>query len=412
MSATDDVVDLREVELFDPEHWADPHPLYHHLRAAAPIWRNERYGEWVLTRFSDCEAVLRDPRFSTNPAHLDPSLLPVEVNDMRTDLLGLDANVLLFMDPPDHTRLRRLVNPAFSPRAVEALRARIRELVAQLLDEAAEKARDAGEFDVLADLGYPLPVIVICELLGVPADDRHLFGPWSSAATRLLDGDLPADEANRGVIAAMNVLNYLNGLIEDHRAHPRDDLLSKMIAAEDDGESLTEAELRLMAMLLFLAGHETTMNLIGNGAKALLQHRREWERLCADPSLVPSAVEELLRYDGPVHMTARIPTADIEVGGHVFRKGEQLVALLAAANRDPARFADPDRLDVTRPDNRHLAFSHGIHICLGAALARIEAQEAFAALARRFPDIDFADGVPEYRDHRVLRGLRDLRVTA
>lgn len=409
MSATEDTLDLDQLDPFDPARWADPHPIYHRLRAEAPVWRNEQFQEWVLTRFADCEAVLRDPRFSSNPVHLTREF-PVEINDMRTDLLGLDANVLLFMDPPDHTRLRRLVNPAFAPRAVEELRPRIRELVVSLLDDAAEKIGDTGEFDVLADLGYPLPVIVICELLGVPAEDRHLFGPWSSAATRLLDGDIPEDDANRGVLAAMSVLNYLNGLIEDHRVRPRDDLLSTMIAAENDGERLNETELRLMAMLLFLAGHETTMNLIGNGTKALLQHRTEWERLCADPSLAPPAVEELLRYDGPVHMTARIPTEDIEIGGHVFPKGEQIVALIAAANRDPARFGDPDRVDITRRDNRHLAFSHGIHICLGAALARVEAQEAFAALAGRFPGLEFVDGVPEYRDHRVLRGLRDLRV--
>ena len=397
----------REIDPFDPANWHDPHPGYHALRDTAPIWHNPTFDNWILTRYADCEQMLRDTRFSSNPAHLRGE--NAERDDIRMSLLGADANILLFLDPPDHTRLRRLVGKAFTPRVVDALRPRIRTLVDELLDVAVEK----GTFDVISEVAYPLPVIVICELLGVPAEDRHLFGPWSAAATRLLDGDISMEETSAGVLAAMSLLNYLNGLIEDRRARPRDDLLSRMIAAEESGDMMTEAELRMMSLLLFLAGHETTQNLIGNGTYALLRHPDQWNALREDasPDAVATAVEELLRFDGPVHVTARIAVEDVEVGGEHFDAGTQFNVLLAAANRDPSRFADPDRLDVRRHDNKHLTFSGGIHYCLGAALARVEGQETFAAMARRMPSLSLAED-PAYRPHLVLRGLAALSVSA
>jgi cytochrome P450 len=220
------------------------------------------------------------------------------------------------------------------------------------------------------------------------------------------------DEAMKGIVAAMNFINYFNGLFDARRADPRDDLLTALVKVEEEGDKLSEEELRAMVLLLFVAGHETTMNLIGNGLFALLTNRDQWDRLVADPSLVPSAVEECLRYDGPVHLTGRIATTDLEIAGHQFHKGEQVVTLLAAANRDPARFPDPDRFDVARQDNQHLTFSHGIHYCLGAALARLEGQVVFSRLVERYPDIELAcdPDTVQYRPHFVLRGLQTLPV--
>ncbi|MEY2431429.1 MAG: hypothetical protein QOC92_1154, partial [Acidimicrobiaceae bacterium] len=245
-------------------------------------------------------------------------------------------------------------------------------------------------------------------------EDRHQFEGWSADATRLLDRDIDEETFNKGIIATMYFLNYFNSLFEERRANPQDDLLSGLLAVEDGGDVLSEEEMRSIVLLLFLAGHETTVNLIGNGLFALMQHRDQWERLCGDPEgLKASAVEELLRFDGPVHVTGRVATEDLEIAGQRFPKQSQVVALLAAANRDPERFSDPDRLDIGREDNQHLTFSHGIHYCLGAALARLEGQVVFSTLAQRFPDMQLAvlaDEI-EYREHFVLRGLKALPVT-
>jgi cytochrome P450 len=390
--------DLEGLDPFLPEHRRDPYPLYRKLRELDPVHRSPA-GPLILTRHADATAVLRDPRFSSNPSHLGgerPQVGPRRV----------DTKVLLFLDPPDHTRLRSLVAKAFTPAVVRRLRPRVEQLVAELLDTAAER----GSLELIADLAYPLPVAVICELLGVPAGDRALFGTWSSDASRLLDRDIDLDEAavERGGAAIAGFTEYFGGLIQRRRAEPGDDLLSGLIAAEEDGQRLSWEELFATIILLYLAGHETTVNLIGNGALALLRHPHQLQRLRRDPSLGPSAVEELLRYDSPVHLTARIATADLAVGGVPVPRGEQVIALVAAANHDPAVFAGPDDLDVGRRDNRHLSFSAGMHYCLGAALARLEGEVAFAALLRRFPHLDLTDPAPQLREHFVLRGLRSL----
>jgi cytochrome P450 len=390
--------DLEGLDPFLPEHRRDPYPLYRKLRELDPVHRSPA-GPLILTRHADATAVLRDPRFSSNPSHLGgerPQVGPRRV----------DTKVLLFLDPPDHTRLRSLVAKAFTPAVVRRLRPRVEQLVAELLDAAAER----GSLELIADLAYPLPVAVICELLGVPAEDRALFGTWSSDASRLLDRDIDLDEAavERGGAAIAGFTEYFGGLIQRRRAEPRDDLLSGLIAAEEDGQRLSWEELFTTIILLYLAGHETTVNLIGNGTLALLRHPDQLERLRRDPSLAPSAVEELLRYDSPVHLTARIATTDLAVAGVPVPRGDQVIALVAAANHDPAVFADPDDLDVGRRDNRHLSFSAGMHYCLGAALARLEGEVAFAALLRRFPRLELADPEPQLREHFVLRGLRSL----
>jgi cytochrome P450 len=404
-------------QLVPDGEWADPHPRYHRMRAETPILPVPEADLVVLTRWHDCERVLRDPSVSSDPGSRRWQPERDQRLDLRSQISGSEIRVLLFMDPPDHTRLRRLVSAAFTPRTVERLRSHVGELVREMLDDAAAKAADGdGTFDLIEDLGYLLPVTVICELLGVPVADRDRFAPWSSAASRLLDGDIDQATAMEGLGALMQFVGYFNDLFEERRRAPADDLVSHLLAVEEEGDRLGHDELMSTILLLFIAGHETTTNLIGNGIVALLRHRDQWDRLVADPrGLAPSTVEEVLRFDGPVHVTARTATQGMVVGegtsdATTIEAGQQMVCALAAANRDPARFPEPDRLDVGRADNQHLTFSHGIHYCLGAALARLEGQEAFAELARRYPDLELA-AEPEHRDHFVLRGYREVRLT-
>jgi cytochrome P450 len=388
-------------ELVPRDEWADPHPHYHRVRAEKPIWSIPEWDEYVFTRFDDCERILRDPTMSSDPTKRRMEVPFLELAE------GMERpRTMLLMDAPDHTRLRKLVSKAFTPRTVETIRPHVADLIQEMLDRV-----DPSGFDLIAGLGYPLPVTVICELLGIPAEDQHLFGPWSSDASRMLDADLDDATIQRGMLAFMQIINYLNGIFEERRAHPRDDLLSALLAAEEAGDKLTEEELRATVMLLFVAGHETTTNLIGNGTVALLRQRDQWERLVADPSLAPGAVEEVLRFDGPVHLTARTATVDTRIGDVVVEPGQGLVTLLAAANRDPDRFPDPDRLDIGRADLHHLTFSQGAHYCLGAALARLEGQEVFRALPQRFPTLHLTED-PVHREHFVLRGYRAVHVAA
>ncbi len=275
---------VRDFQLVPEGEWGDPHPSYHRMRAETPVLAAPQIDSWVLTRHADCERVLRDPAFSSNPswrrAPIDPAGL-----DLRSRLQQDTIPVLLFLDPPDHTRLRRLVSHAFTPRRVEQLRVHVADLVNRCIDEIAGEIASEREVDLIASLGYPLPVTVIAELLGVPVEDRHLFGPWSSDVSRLLDGDIDEATANAGVFAVMQLINYLNPLFDERRAEPRDDLISALLAVEEEGDRLTEQELRAIVLLLFIAGHETTTNLIGNGVVAMMRNRSEWDRLVADPAL-------------------------------------------------------------------------------------------------------------------------------
>jgi len=402
---TDLEVDLSAVDLAAPEHRADPHPVYRAMRAFDPIFAStSEERSYLLTGFAECEAVLRDPRWSSDPTHQAPTDAEV---DVRTAMRFSDAHLLLFIDPPDHTRIRKLMSKAFTPRTVERLRPKVQALVDDLLDGVQER----GSVEIVSEIGYTVPVTVICEMLGVPVSDRELFGPWSSDASRLLDGVLDEETTNRGLVGAMQIIDYLGDLIEQRRGDPQDDLLSALVHAEVDGARLSEEELRLNTLLLFVAGHETTMNLIGNGLYALLRNRDQFDRLRADPTLIGTAVEELLRFDGPVHLSGRIATADIEVNGHAFEAGDSAITVLAAANRDPARFTDPDRLDIGRDQGPHLTFSYGIHYCLGAALARLEGQVVINSLVQRFGAMDIVTDPVTYREHFVLRGLKELQVS-
>jgi cytochrome P450 len=367
---------------------------------------------WTFTRYHDILAVLRDDRFSVDPRKA------TALTELREEALeaagsgGVDfmgnaaGTVLLFTDPPDHTRLRNLVNKAFTPRTVERLRGHITELVDGLIDDVTGR----GEMDVIADLAYPLPALVICELMGVPLEDRDLFRGWSGEVAPILDPWLPPEKMQAAMGTLGNFALYFLGLIEKRRQEPQDDLVSAMLAAEEKGEKLANDELLALCVLVFIAGHETTQNLIGNGLLALLRNRDQLEKLANDPALAKGAVEELLRYDSPVQLTARTATADIEVGGTVIPQGELVVTLLGAGNRDPAVFEDPDRLDITREKTSVLSFGGGAHFCLGAGLARLEGQIVFNELLKRFPNLELAADEPQWRDTITLRGLHSLPV--
>jgi pimeloyl-[acyl-carrier protein] synthase len=389
---------------YNPEFLANPYPFYQRLRAEEPVHLTPM-GFWVLTRYDDVVTALRDARFGR--AGFEPLL--EAVYGAPTESGRLQAS-MLFRDPPDHTRLRGLVNKAFTPRVIEAMRLRIQSIVDTLLD----RVQPTGTMDVIADLAYPLPVTVICEMLGVPIDDHEAIKQWSADVARSLDAiGMAADSeiAERGRQGRRGLAEYFRGLVAERRKTIRADLLSLLIAAEEQGDKLTEGELLSTCMLLFIAGHETTVNLIGNGLYALLRHPDQLRLLRDDASLIQSAVEELLRYDGPVDRTARITNADVELGGRTIPKGSMVLAAIGAANRDPAHFPDPDRLDITRADTRHIAFGFGIHFCLGAPLARVEGQIAISTLLRRLPAIALAAPKVEWRESSVLRGLKALPVT-
>jgi cytochrome P450 len=312
---------------------------------------------------------------------------------------------MLFRDPPEHTRLRGLVNKAFTPKVVEGLRPHMQRLVDGLLDAAASR----GEMDVIAELAFPLPVTVIAVMLGVPEEDHRRFNAWSRELTLTLEPVIPADHLLRAGRAAEEIIDYFRHLVARKRQRPGDDLLTALIHAEEQGRRLDTEEMLANAVLLLVAGHETTVNLIGNGALALLHHPEALARLGREPGLIESAVEEVLRYDSPVQITSRLVREDTTVGGQPVQRGTEVLMLLGSANRDEARFAQPDRLDLARPDNKHLSFGGGAHYCLGAPLARVEGQLALGALARRFPKLRLA-GEPARRPSAVLRGLTRLPI--
>jgi pimeloyl-[acyl-carrier protein] synthase len=387
-----------------PEFHADPYPFYKRLREQDPVHQSPM-GFWVLTRYEDCVTALRDGRFGREGF---AELLSAVYGDGTEQ--GALPRSMLFRDPPDHTRLRALVSKAFTPRVIEQMRDHIQEIVDRLLDTALPR----GEMDVIADLAYPLPVRVICEMLGVPLSDHESIRHWSADIARSLDAiGLPSDTSivERGRTARRAIGDYFRRLVPKRRASPANDLLTGLIAAEEQGDKLSEGEVIAMCVLLFIAGHETTVNLIGNGLLALLRHPEQLALVRKDAALVPGAVEELLRYDSPVQRTARITHADVALGGKAIVKGSMVVTAIGAANRDPAQFSDPDRLDVTRRDVRHVSFGYGIHFCLGAPLARVEGQIALGTLLRRAPKLALAESTPEWRESSVLRGLKRLRVT-
>jgi cytochrome P450 len=394
---------MGELDLLDPDFLADPYPIYHRLRAEDPVHRHP-IGFYVLTRYEDVSAFLRDPRFGKSGYQ---ALFERRFGGgPEGSWLALS---MLFRDPPDHTRLRALVSQAFTPRVVDTLRGRIQAIVDRLLERAA----GAPRMDVIEELAYPLPVTVISELLGVPAGDSETVKAWSRDVARAVDAiALPVgpEVIEQGSRATEAMAEYFRDLAGERRRRPGPDLLSGLVQAEEAGDRLTERELLATCVLLYVAGHETTVNLIGNGVLALLRHSEERRRLQDDPGLLPGAIEELLRYDGPVQRTGRMAACDAEIGGVPIPAGSLVLGLLGAANRDPAQFAEPDRLDIMRDEPRHLGFGSGIHYCLGASLARLEAQVAIGTLVRRFPALTLAIECPAWRPSSTLRGLEALPV--
>lgn len=390
-----------------PEGKADPYSRYATLLAHAPVHRSA-FGFWVLSRYEDGQAVLRHPGVGKDFSGAAGALGLSAEHQAEQSVFRDDRSNMLFADPPDHTRLRSLATRAFTPRTVEALRPHIVALVEGLIDDFGTGPE--VEVDVMEALAFPLPVTVIGEMLGVPEQDRARFRPLVRASTALLELAVTPEALSEATAASAEMEAYFGHLIAERRARPQDDLLSKLILAEESGDRLTEHELVSTAILLFAAGFETTTHLTGNMLLALLRHPDQLERLRADRSLLRGAVEELLRFDSPVQITARTAYEDLEIAGHRIESGTTALVLIGAANRDPARFTDPDRLDLGRAEGPSLSFSSGIHYCLGAALARLEAQIVLDRLLDRFGAWELVGGEPRRRDSLTLRGLVDLRM--
>ena len=392
------------VDAMSPAFREDPYPLYDTYRSQQRLLRVADT-MWLCFGHADVTALLRHPKLSS-----DERRATTEVGCAESGRL---ATSLLFMDQPDHTRLRSLVARAFTPKRVADLRPTAEAITARLLDAIGAAARPGDVVDLIASLAYPLPVRIICALLGVPEADEATFSEWSGALARSLDPSvLRTAELDAAIGKAEHDLaGYLAGLLSFRRTAPGDDLLSALLAVEADGDRISPNEVVDLALLLLVAGHETTVNLIGNGVLALLRAPDQLDLLRRSPELVSGAVDEVLRYDSPVQMTQRVATEDLELAGHHVTAGDEILLVLGAANRDPSIFTKPNRLDVTRDARRHVAFGGGIHHCLGASLARLEGQVALSALIARFSRLELA-GRPSRRPTFTLRGLESLRVSA
>jgi cytochrome P450 len=392
------------VDLTDPAVVADPYPSFARARAAAPVQWHEGLQLWLAFSHAEANAVLRDRRLGRIWRDREPAERFGSFNLVH-------RNAILEMEPPEHTRLRRLVSAAFARGHVERLRPWVEQLACDLVDGLVERSGGSHAVDVLAGMAEHLPVAVIAELLGVPEGDRPLLRPWSNAIVKMYEYGRTTEVEDAAERAAAEFVAYLRELAAERRRSPGgEDLLTHLVTVRDsDGDRLTEDELVTTCVLLLNAGHEATVNVSGNGLLALLEHPDQLARLRADPGLLPTAVEELMRFDSPLQLFERTATEDVEVGGVTVRRGSKIAALLGSANRDPAVFADPDRLDVGRTDNPHISFGAGVHFCIGAPLARVELQASFGALLQRTTRLEPA-GPPRRRPEFVIRGLADLPV--
>jgi len=392
--------------LLDPEVLANPYPLYHKLRTEAPVHWDSFLHAWVVTRYADVVHVLH--HFSANRTPTPEQLTALNLSAL-SPIATVMVRQMLFLDPPDHTRLRALASAAFTPRRVEQLRAHIQEVMDTLLDSVVPR----GHMDVIADFAGPAPAIVTAELLGVPAADHAELKEWSQDFAEMLGNFQHNPERFPRVLRSVQSLcSYFRSAMREQKMHPREGLIQAMMAAEVDGARLNEEEIIANLIVTMVGGQETTTNLIGNGVLTLLRHPAELDRLRGDSSMIPSAVEELLRYESPSQHTARLAPGDVELGGKRIRKRQAVIAVMGAGNRDPERFPEPDRLDITRKDNRHLAFGWAAHFCFGAALARLEGQIAFETILRRLPHLKLDTRVPlEWRHNLGLRGLTALPVS-
>jgi cytochrome P450 len=404
--------------LLTPEGRADPYALYRQIRDEAPVLRSS-LGPVVLSRYEDCALTLRDPHLGRGTKlRLDGGSAPAGGFGMggfggmdadpaaRAEFFETAGNNMLFADPPDHTRLRRLANRAFTPARVEALRPAVADMVDDLLDVM----EDEGDVDVMPAMAYPLPVTVIGELVGVPASDRDAFQPLVRAGTVALEPTADAGALAEASKATAQLRDYFLELLAARRRDPKDDLLSALAESREQGDALSDDEVVATAILLYAAGFETTTNLIGNGLLALLRHPEQLDRWRRDPSLSRTGVDELLRWDSPVQVNMRMALEPAVVAGESLDVGDSVLVLQGGANRDPERFTDAETLDVGRRDNQPLSFGGGIHHCLGAGLARMEGEVVFSRMLQRFGSIELLDDVPEWRTTLTLRGLSSLAV--
>jgi cytochrome P450 len=386
---------------------AEPYPVYAALRDAGPIHYFDGTTQWIVPRYEDVDGLLRDRWFGRTYHHMatHEEMGRPDEPEWHGPFWTLIRAGILDMEPPDHTRVRKLVSKAFTPRRVEGLR----PFVQRIMDGLVDEVRGSGEFDLIKRIGEPLPVTVIAELLGVPEADRHLLRPWSAEICRMYELN-PTDEDARAAVAASEEFSaYLRDLSRERRGRPADDLVSALTQVVEEGDRLTEQELIGTCVLILNAGHEATVNVTGNGWWALFRNPAELERLRTDLSLVPTAVEELMRYDTPLQMFERWVLEDVELHGQKVAKGQELALLFGSANHDPQVFDRPDALDVGREPNPHMSFGAGIHFCLGAPLARVELQASFSTLLRRLPAMEVV-AEPRWKPNYIIRGLRELIV--
>jgi cytochrome P450 len=390
--------------LLDPEVLANPYPLFRRLRTEDPVHWDAFLHTWVVTRYADVLEVLHT--FSAERTHTPEKLNSMGLAQM-SPIAQLMVKQMLFMDPPAHTRLRSLASQAFSPARVAVLRSHIREIVNRHLDAVQAK----GQMDIIRDLAEPLPGIVTAEMLGVPLGDRHQLKDWSADFAEMLGNfQHNPENAPRMLRTVQDMTAYFRESIRRQKDQPQEGLVHSLMTAEVDGDRLTEEEVVANSIVTMVGGQETTTNLIGNGVLSLLRNPAEMKRLREDISLIPEAIEEMLRYESPSQHTGRLAPADVQLGGRAIHKGQAVMAVMAAANRDPQRFPDPDRFDIGRKDNRHLAFGYAAHFCFGAALARVEGQEALEGILLRLPDLDLEPGRLIWRNNLGLRGLTALPV--
>ena len=400
------------IERFDPTDAAfiaDPYPVLNALREATPIFWNPRSEQWTLTRFSDVQETLRDRRMGRAYTH---RYSHAEVGRADPDPRWASFHEheqwsLLCLEPPDHTRIRRLVGKVFTPRAVAALRPAIEGFSNELLD----RCNELGRFELLRDYAQPYSVAVICSMLGVPRTDTQLLLDWSHAIVKMYELSTTDEVRAAANTAAAEYIAYTKGLIAEKRRSPDGLLISELVAVEDEGDRLTEAEIVSTTMVLLEAGHEATVNTLGNGTRALMLHRDEWQRLVRGEVPARAAIEEMLRWDAPLHLFERwVLEEGVEVCGQPMAVGEEIAMLFGAAERDPRRFANADRFDVGRGDTAHIGFGGGLHFCVGAPLARQELEVSLAGLVQRFPNLDMVE-TPVYQPNFVIRGLEALHLT-
>jgi len=392
--------------LLDPEVLANPYPLYRRLRDEAPVLWDPYLHAWVVTRYADVSNVLHHFKAARTP---DPDRLAALGMGELTPIAAVMVRQMLFLDPPEHGRVRRLASAAFTPRRIAHLREHIRQIAEELVDELAAR----GRFDVMAGLANSLPAIVTAEMVGVPTSDHELLKSWSQDFAEML-GNFQHNpgRAKKTLQSVEAMVAYFRAAVVREAAHPTDGLINALVTAEVDGNRLSEEEIVANVIVTMVGGQETTTNLIGNGLLTLLRQPDQLERLRSDPPLMPSAVEELLRYESPSQHTARLAPAGAVLGGKEIPEGAAVIAVMGAANRDPERFGDPDRVELDRQDNRHLAFGWASHFCFGAPLAHMEGQIAFETLLTRFSELSLADEAIRWRPNLGLRGLTELHVLA